>query len=183
MIFVRLEKNGKMNEIDKLRHMLDEAHIPYESIIEEFDIGFIPYVECKADNYRRNQIIYGRTSNSWKLDAIWQYGSYGRKEGLLETYGELGSKDGDPMVMNALEAFRIISEDWKQTMKAMSVKHGHWIDRNDELFIRERTREYVHITTEVCSNCKELIIHAWTFGYVEYKYCPKCGAKMDEVEE
>jgi len=59
------------------------------------------------------------------------------------------------------------------------VMHGHWVDRNDELFIRERTREYVHITTEVCSNCKELIIHAWTFGYVEYKYCPKCGAKMD----
>ena len=104
-----------MNEIDKLRHMLDEANIPYESIIKEYDDEFISYMGCEADRYLRNQIVYGRTSNvSWKLDAIWQHGSYGREEGLLETYGELGTEDGDPMVMDAEEAFRIISEDWRR---------------------------------------------------------------------
>jgi len=104
-----------MNEIDELRHMLDEANIPYESSIKEYDDEFISYMGCEADRYLRNQIIYGRTSDTtWKLDAIWQYGSYGREEGLLETYGELGTEDGDPMVMDAEEAFRIISEDWRR---------------------------------------------------------------------
>lgn len=104
-----------MNEIDKLRHMLDEANIPYESIIKKFDVEHIPYMECEADKYRRNQIIYGRTSDTtWKLDAIWHYGSFGRKEGLIETYGELGSVEGSPMVMDAEDAFRIISEDWRR---------------------------------------------------------------------
>ena len=111
-----------MNEIDKLRHMLDEANIPYESIIQKFDVEHIPYIDCymgcEADKYWRNQVIYGRTSDvSWKLDAIWQHGSYGREEGLLETYGELGSVEGSPMVMDAEDAFRIISEDWGKENK------------------------------------------------------------------
>ena len=71
----------------------------------------MPIVECEADRYFRNQIVYGRKeyNNSWLFDAIFKNGSYGRFQNLLETYGEYGQKDDEPMVMSAEDAFAIIS--------------------------------------------------------------------------
>lgn len=102
-----------MNVIDKLREMLDTAGIPYESRIETNEN--ILSIECEADRYLRNQIIYGRNENMmwWKFDVIYQIGSYGRTENKVETYGELGTdEDGEPMVMTAEEAFKIIADDF-----------------------------------------------------------------------
>ena len=54
-----------MNELDKLREMLTDAGIPFESIQEKGQHGF---VELGRENYGengkwlRNQIIYGRGS-------------------------------------------------------------------------------------------------------------------------
>ena len=103
-----------MNVIDKLREMLDTAGIPYESRIETNN-NILQPIECEADRYMRNQIIYGRNTETWgwKFDAIYQWGSYGRKENEVETYGELGiDEDGEPMVMTAEEAFKIIADDF-----------------------------------------------------------------------
>ena len=111
-----------MNVIDKLREMLDTAGIPYESRIETNE-NILQPIECEADRYMRNQIVYGRDKGtwelstlggwSWKFDAIYQWGSYGRKENKVETYGELGiDEDGEPMVMTAEEAFKIIADDF-----------------------------------------------------------------------
>lgn len=113
-----------MNAIDRLRKMLDEANIPYESYCETYEDRLKDYVfddlkptiECEADNYCRNQIIVGRnkstkTRTSWLFDAIYQYGSCGRHEDMLETYGEFGSDDnGEPNVMTPQEAFNIIKK-------------------------------------------------------------------------
>ena len=108
-----------MNVIDKLREMLDTAGIPYESYIEKVkdseNILLLYPKECEADRYMRNQIIYGRDTETgnWKFDAIFQIGSYGRTEGKVETYGELGTdEDGEPMVMSAEEAYKIIADDF-----------------------------------------------------------------------
>lgn len=49
-----------------------------------------------------------------------------------------------------------------------SVKHGHWIDIDDELI------------TGTCSVCGWDAIFAET-DVVGMSYCPNCGAKMDEV--
>ena len=103
-----------MNVIDKLRDKLDTARIPYESCIKMNENIMQPIV-CEADRYMRNQIIYGRNKNTmwWKFDAIYQWGSFGRTENKVETYGELGiDEDGEPMVMSAEEAFRIIADDF-----------------------------------------------------------------------
>ena len=103
-----------MSVIDKLRKMLDTAGIPYESRIEMNENILQPIV-CEADKYIRNQIIYGRDKNTmwWKFDAIYQWGSYGKTENKVETYGELGiDEDGEPMVMTAEEAFKIIADDF-----------------------------------------------------------------------
>lgn len=103
-----------MNVIDKLRERLDTAGIPYESHIEINEDILQPIV-CEADRYMRNQIIYGRNTETgnWKFDAIYQFGSYGRTEGKVETYGELGTdEDGEPMVMSAEEAYKIIADDF-----------------------------------------------------------------------
>lgn len=117
-----------MAEIDKLRLMLKEAEIPFESFVEdmpeelrkmrmwgEHDYGM-------AAQYDRNQIIYGRDPeniHSWRFDAIWQYGSYGAKKGLIETYGPLGcDKQHNPRVMTAKEAFKIIKKDWEEHGRA-----------------------------------------------------------------
>ena len=103
-----------MNVMDRLREMLDAAGIPYESYIEKLKDKILP-IECEADKYMRNQIVYGRNKNTmwWKLDAIFQIGSYGRTENKVETYGELGiDEDGEPMVMTVEEAFKIIADDF-----------------------------------------------------------------------
>ena len=103
-----------MNVMDKLREMLDAAGIPYESNITKVNENILS-IECEADRYLRNQIIYGRNENMmwWKFDAIYQIGSYGRTENKVETYGELGTdEDGEPMVMTVEEAFKIIADDF-----------------------------------------------------------------------
>jgi hypothetical protein len=115
-----------MNELDKLREMLTSANIPFESYQEKhpallsdndfwkdnFMLCAKRYGECGI--YGRNQIIYGRSDeNSWKLDGICQYGSYGANEGMIETYGELGTgEDGEPRVLDADQVFEIIKEDF-----------------------------------------------------------------------
>ena len=104
-----------MNVIDKLREMLDTAGIPYESYKEENNENILQPIECEADMYMRNQIVYGRNTETgrWKFDVIYQIGSYGRTENKVETYGELGiDEDGEPMVMTAEEAFKIIADDF-----------------------------------------------------------------------
>ena len=106
-----------MNVIDKLREMLDTAGIPYESYKEEVNENtlLLHPIVCEADRYMRNQIVYGRDKETmgWKFDAIYQFGSFGRTENQVETYGELGTdEDGEPMVMSAEEAFKIIADDF-----------------------------------------------------------------------
>lgn len=114
-----------MAEIDKLRLMLKEAEIPFESFVEDMPEelkkirtwGMHDY--GMAAQYDRNQIIYGRDPeniHNWRFDAIWQYGSYGAAEGLIETYGQLGvDEDRNPRTMTAQEAFEIIKADWEET--------------------------------------------------------------------
>ena len=108
---------GGMNEIDKLRHMLDEAKIPYESYIKKWNPKYAPDVECEADTYMRNQVVYGRREDDrtdWVIDAIYVYGSFGRFKGLLETYGKLGADEyGGPATMTAEQVFKIIEKDWR----------------------------------------------------------------------
>lgn len=117
-----------MSELDKLRQMLDEAHIPYESKVELVEDKkwidddykkFMLEEYGDAGDYWWNQVIYGkRALHDWKLDAIFHHGSYGSKNGLLETYGELGvGEDGEPRVLTAEEVFEIIKNDYERDIK------------------------------------------------------------------
>lgn len=114
-----------MNELDKLRDMLNNEHIPYESFKDLYNPEEIDY-NCEYYNncgkYKRNQIIYGRYDNyNWKFDGICQLGSYGYNKGLIESYGELGADIYNrPMVLKAEEAFDIIANDWYK-MKMMEL--------------------------------------------------------------
>lgn len=112
-----------MNELDKLRKMLDEAKIPYESYQKEWgrDKPLINW-SGEAGKYEKNQVIYGRYDGGlgWKIDGICQWGSYGAKQGMIETYSDLGvDEDGEPMVMTAQEVFDIIKKDWEKGEQAM----------------------------------------------------------------
>ncbi|MCR4622652.1 MAG: hypothetical protein K5663_11285 [Clostridiales bacterium] len=110
----------KTLEIDKLRKLLDEAGIPYESVIvpETLEPEIHKKLYGEAGKFRRNQVIYGRNPKEpvlVKFDAIWQCGSYGAAQGLIETYHELGvDSKGNPRVMTAQEAFEIIKADWEK---------------------------------------------------------------------
>lgn len=111
------------NELEKLRGMLVEAGIPFESYYEtwydeEYANG-LKDIYGEFGRFKRNQIIYGRyeDTNTWKFDAILQAGSYGCSLGLVETYGSLGEDDtGNPQVMTAEEAFEIIQRDYERTL-------------------------------------------------------------------
>ena len=56
-------------------------------------------------------------------------------------------------------------------LKAEEVKHGHWINKGFE-----PTR---------CSVCGITVdaINGIPWAIKSFKYCPNCGAKMDEVED
>lgn len=109
------------NELDKLRAMLDEADIPYDSMQEEWSDeikAVVPDYYTGNNRFMRNQVIYGAAPDlhDWKLDGICQMGSYGAAQGLIETYGPLGTDaEGDPLVLTAEDVFQIIVDDWRAT--------------------------------------------------------------------
>lgn len=54
------------------------------------------------------------------------------------------------------------------------VKHGHWVEQDHEDW--KWSKEYR------CSECGQYRLVTNPVGR-EWKYCPNCGAKMDEVED
>jgi len=108
-----------MNEIEKLRKMLDEAGIPYENRQEKASEDKAKERKAiwgEAGGWNKNQIIYGENGKGyWRLDALWQYGTYGANHGLIEVWGTLVENitGGEPMVMDAKEAFEMIKKDWE----------------------------------------------------------------------
>lgn len=58
------------------------------------------------------------------------------------------------------------------------VRHGHWEYNDSEQF------EELYVDTMRCTNCGECVdgeIHIREYAIeLEYKYCPNCGARMDE---
>lgn len=112
--------------INKLRRMLSDAGIPYEDRKEVMPLFIQEKINCKGfpDNYLLNQVIYGRkTENSWKIDAIYNYGSYGRYEGLLELWGDL--IPGDPITATPEEAFKMIKADYIKTKQEGVATNGN----------------------------------------------------------
>ena len=107
-----------MNPIERLDKLLTDAGIPHELNIEMWhkdrsreadDLG----IRCEADKYMINQIVYGRASGEyWKLDAIWQRGSYGRFGNMLECYGTMIGRE--PKAYAVDDVFRMIEADWKK---------------------------------------------------------------------
>lgn len=60
------------------------------------------------------------------------------------------------------------------TIEAEPIRHGHWVDAEIQTF-------NISEPIEVCSECDTFFLLKHTGG--GYKYCPECGAKMDEEEE
>lgn len=106
-----------MDPVKKLAEMLEEAGIPFEYNVEKYKEPY-PYKsvfgQCEADAYSLNQVLYGRFEDiyHWKLDAIWQRGSYGRHGHLLEVYGEMIGPE--PRTLTTDEVFKMIEADWKK---------------------------------------------------------------------
>lgn len=115
-----------MNPIDELRKMLTDENIPYEDYKEQYPLSRFdnePYIHRlygEASKWSRNQIIYGRYNDhrrkhEWKIDAIFQRGSYGCTQGFVETYGTLGvDEKNNPMTLKPSEVFKIIVDDWNK---------------------------------------------------------------------
>ena len=111
------------NELDKLRKMLTDAGIPFEDHQEKWPAAYdnLIRIECEADKYAINQIVYGRTApHAWKLDGICQKGSYGREQGLIEIYGELVG--ANPKPVTAEQAFALIKDDFDRQPKSEGVE-------------------------------------------------------------
>ena len=105
-----------MNELDKLRKMLDDAKIPYKSYQKEWD-NIPPHnFSGEAGKYEINRVVY--SIDEWKIEGVYHWGSFGAAEGLIETFGDLWVDETEvPMVMTAQEVFDIIKEDWQNEKK------------------------------------------------------------------
>ncbi len=97
-----------MREIDKLKKMLDDASIPYES--NEFTYGAM--MEPDQICYPKASLIARRCS------IIFGRGTYGYEDGLLEIMGLLTPEEEeyDSVVgyLSAEEVFERINEDWAE---------------------------------------------------------------------
>lgn len=62
----------------------------------------------------------------------------------------------------------------KKVMYA-KVRHGKWIELNTESGI------FLDFDEVKCSECG--FVEYFNKGWARFKYCPNCGAKMDEVGE
>lgn len=109
---------GLFGEMSRLFEMLLDAQIPFQHVVElapgpEEYITTCVELYREAGKYLKNQIIYYRPDGSRVFDVICQGGSYGCECGLLESYGDLGCDSrGEPRIITADEAFKIIKTDW-----------------------------------------------------------------------
>ena len=113
----------ELNELDKLRTMLTDAGIPFESKQQLIDPKYYDIYDCyqysgPAGKWQRNQVIYGMTEGyGWLWDGICQYGSYGADKGLIESWGELVKSEpgsGGVQVVTAEEAFEVIKSHYDE---------------------------------------------------------------------
>ena len=81
---------------------------------------------------------------------------------------------GDTWVGKILKVINRSIVDEAPTVDAEPIRHGHWVDVGSEV-------------ARVCSYCHEDVLYAVMYNLkgeeVSLKYCPYCGAKMDEVTE
>ena len=70
----------------------------------------------------------------------------------------------NPMILKAI--------DYAPSADAESVRHGHWIEHDEDIWSNEAE----------CSECHKRIGHSGLPDRFlrEFKYCHNCGAKMDE---
>lgn len=78
------------------------------------------------------------------------------------------AQDGWPMFHSESEVRNTAKAALELLKLSEPVRHGHW-----ELSIIEGMY--------ICSNCRKYYIR--TDEAYEFNYCPRCGAKMDEVSE
>ena len=65
--------------------------------------------------------------------------------------------------------------DSMPTIDAEPVRHGKWIELNTEWSI------FTCVDEVKCSECG--FVEYFNKGWARFKYCPNCGAKMDEVND
>ena len=70
----------------------------------------------------------------------------------------------NPMILKAI--------DYAPSADAESVRHGHWIEHDEDIWSNEAE----------CSECHKRIGHSGLPDRFlrEFKYCHNCGAKMDK---
>ena len=92
------------NPLTELRRLLNEAGIPYEDHPEPLALSVM------------DRVWYVRDKNVI-CSAIWGYGSYGYKDGLIEIMGLLTEeeRERDDVVgyLTPEEVFRRIKRDWE----------------------------------------------------------------------
>lgn len=74
--------------------------------------------------------------------------------------------------MTVEEALDLYTEDGCPTIDAEPIRHGKWRKVDYQIFVGKGA----FVGALECSVCEEP-------NYEMSNYCPRCGAKMDEVEE
>lgn len=89
--------------------------------------------------------------------------------------------DAIPWNVNGVGEIPVITKeeiDRLPTVEAEPVRHGHWIEHPFSAVF-----EKVHSKDQIVCSCCEEAFNAFFNETERFKYCPNCGAKMDERKE
>lgn len=109
---------------------------------------------CCGDNWG----VYHKYVQNIMGRPVWTHEMASEK--VAEQIKELSKPD-------FLEICKNLTDD----ISVAPVVHGRW-DCGDDMF------EYA-----ICSSCKWDSGEAWEYAKKNFKFCPHCGAKMDESED
>jgi len=98
---------------------------------------------------------------------------------ILEALGHFNDYvNGDEHFLNGIETAKEIAENLP-AVDAAPVKCGQWTERHVDYALDCAIDE---VQTAKCSVCGLYHTTPYLYSFMDFKFCPNCGAKMMEVE-
>ena len=115
------------------------------------------------------------------VDYLKEKGHYDDHDEFVVDYDDIKNAPTIDISKELICSVNVDTDEIIKRIKEIGWEHGRWLDR----FVVPITcaSDIEALQDAQCSNCRRWHERPYQYGFIDYKYCPWCGAKMDEVEE